>query len=110
MNARWQAGQLRVLATLEAPNDIADGAGGYVRSYAALARVWARITPLHGEARFLEQRQEQAVTHLARIRWRANVTGGMRFSIGTRRLLIHAVYDEDERRRFLLCRCEEIAV
>lgn len=109
MSAAPRIGQLRVLATLEAVSDAADGAGGFVRSYVAIARVWTSLTPLRGEARYVEQRQEQAITHLARIRWRSDVTSEMRFAIGARRLLVHTVYDEDERRRFLLCQCEEIA-
>jgi hypothetical protein len=34
----------------------------------------------------------------------------MRFSIGSRRLLIHASFDPDGRRALLLCRCEEITL
>jgi SPP1 family predicted phage head-tail adaptor len=100
---------LRQRVTIEAPSDAPDGAGGMTRTYSPLARVWASITPRDGEGRFVQQRQEQAVTHVARIRWRGDVTSQMRFVVASRRLLIHAVYDADERRRFLICQCEEIA-
>ncbi|MBI3275019.1 MAG: phage head closure protein [Methylocystis sp.] len=53
-------------------------------------------------------RQEQSLTHLVRMRWRADVTSEMRLVVGSRKLLIHSVYDPDERRRLLMCRCEEI--
>jgi SPP1 family predicted phage head-tail adaptor len=101
-------GDLRLVATLEAPVDTPDDAGSAFRTYAPLALVWVQVTPSKGDDRFVASRQEEAITHLARIRWRGDVTSQMRFAIGSRRLLIHAVYDADERRRFLMCHCEEI--
>ena len=102
-------GSLRVPVIIEAPSDASDGAGGFIRTYAPLAQTWAQVTPLRGADSFVEQRQEQSITHLVRLRWRGDVTSQMRLVVRKRRLLIHAVYDEDERRRFLICHCEEIA-
>lgn len=102
-------GGLRQRVTIEAPQDASDGAGGMTRSYAPLAQVYARIIGTRGEGRFVEERQEQAVTHVAAIRWRADVTSQMRLVFGSRKLLIRAVYDPDGRRRFLECQCEEIS-
>lgn len=101
-------GAMRLRMTLEGPIDTPDDSGSMTRSYAPLADVWAEVTSLFGEARFVAERQEQAITCRARIRWRAGVTSQMRLVAGARKLLIHSVYDPDERRRFLVCRCEEI--
>ena len=108
MSAATTIGELRLRATIEAPVDTPDGAGGLTRAYAPLASVWMQLTPKSGEDGFVAGRQEQTITHVARIRWRADVTGQMHFIIDARRLLIHAVHDADERRRFLMCYCEEI--
>jgi head-tail adaptor len=39
------AGQLRDRLTLQAPVETADGQGGVQRSYAAVRKVWAEVTP-----------------------------------------------------------------
>jgi SPP1 family predicted phage head-tail adaptor len=101
-------GALRQRMTLEAPVDTPDDSGAMTRSYAPLAQLWAKVTPLSGEARFVAEREEQAISSLALIRWRADVTSRMRLVAGARALLIHSVFDPDGRRRFLLCRCEQV--
>lgn len=101
-------GAMRLRMTLEAPVDTPDDSGSMTRSYVAVAQLWAKLTPLSGEARFLAEREEQAIACLAQIRWRADVTSSMRLVAGARKLLIQSVYDPDERRRFLVCRCEEV--
>lgn len=101
-------GEMRLRMTLEAPVDMPDDSGSMTRSHVALAQLWAKLTPLSGEARFIAEREEQAISCLALIRWRADVTSRMRLVAGPRKLLILSVYDPDERRRFLLCRCEEV--
>jgi SPP1 family predicted phage head-tail adaptor len=101
-------GAMRLRMTLEAPVDTPDDSGSATRSYAAIAQVWAQVTPFSGEARFVAEREEQAIACVALIRWRADVTSRMRLVSGARELLVHSVYDPDGRRRFLSCRCEEI--
>ncbi|MBI1867714.1 MAG: phage head closure protein [Methylocystis sp.] len=108
MSALPAVGELRVRAIIEAPVDTPDDSGAMTRTYAPLANVWAHVTALTGEAHFVAARQEQSLTHLVRMRWRADVTSEMRLVVGSRKLLIHSVYDPDERRRLLMCRCEEI--
>lgn len=100
-------GALRRRMTLEAAVDTPDDSGSMTRSYAPLAQVWAKVTPLSGEARFVAEREEQVVQYSALIRWRDDVTTRMRLSDGGLLLLIHSVCDPDGRRRFLLCRCED---
>ncbi|MBU3887450.1 phage head closure protein [Methylosinus sp. KRF6] len=102
-------GELRLRMGLEAPVDTPDDSGAMTRSYVTIADVWTKLTPLSGEARFVEERQEQVLEWLAQLRWRADVASEMRLVAGGRRLRVLAVYDPDGRRRFLWCRCEEIA-
>lgn len=102
-------GVLRQRVMLEAPVDAPDGAGGFSRSYAPIAQLWARIAPISAREDFIEQRAEQSISHLVTIRWRDDVVSAMRFSYRGRKLLIRSVFDPDERRRFLIGQCEEIS-
>jgi SPP1 family predicted phage head-tail adaptor len=108
MSRAAEIGSLRRRVTLEAPIDVIDDAGSMTRSYAPLADLWAQVTPVNGESRFEAARQESSITHIVRIRWRNGVLSEMRFALGPRRLRIHAVFDPDERKAFLICHCEEI--
>jgi len=102
-------GAMRHRMSLEAPVDTADDSGAMTRGYVALGQIWAKLTPLSGEAQFIAGRQEQAIGWVAQIRWRSDVTSEMRLVAGARRLRVTSVHDPDGRRRFLICRCEEIA-
>jgi SPP1 family predicted phage head-tail adaptor len=95
--------------TLEAPIEAPDGAGGFSRSFTPVADLWARIAPGGAREDFVEQRAEQTTSHVVTIRWRDDVTKDMRFVHRTRKLHIRSVVDPDERRRFLICQCEEIS-
>lgn len=102
-------GDLRSRATIESPVDAPDGAGGFTRTYALLTQVWAKIEPTSARDEFVEQRQEQSTTHMVTIRWRGDVKSQMRVLHRGRKLLIQSIVDRDERRRFLICECEEIS-
>ncbi|MGD9656567.1 MAG: phage head closure protein [Methylocystis sp.] len=104
-----QIGALRHRVTLEAPIDTPDGAGGFSRSFAPVADLWARIAPAGAREDFVEQRAERATSHVVTIRWRSDVTKDMRFVHRGRRLRIQSVVDLNESRRFLVCQCEEIS-
>lgn len=104
---------LRSRLTLEAPVDAADDIGGAARAYVTLDTLWAEVAPAGVAGRFIDdrfvaERMEVTVTHHIRLRWRAGMSGAMRFRLGERIFIIHAIVDPDERRRFLVCRCEEI--
>jgi SPP1 family predicted phage head-tail adaptor len=108
MNGAPATGDLRLRLTLEAPVDTIDDTGAMTRTYTPRAIVWADVKSSNGGDRFIASRQEEAISHIVRIRWRDDVSSEMRFVLGMRRLLIHTAYDADERRRFLTCHCEEI--
>jgi len=102
-------GEMRLRMSLEAAVDTPDDSGAMTRSYAAVGALWAKLTPVSGAARFVADRQEQAVEWIAQIRWRSDVTNEMRLVAGDRQLRVKSAYDPDGRRRFLLCHCEEVS-
>jgi len=101
-------GALRRRVMLETPQETPDGAGGLVRVYAPLVKIFVKIEAIGAQGGFVEQRQEQQATYRATLRWRADVVCQMRFTFSGRQLLIEAVDDPDASRRFLVCRCVEI--
>ncbi len=101
-------GALRTRLVLEAPIDVVDDMGGVSRTYQPLANVWGEIVQRSGDTRFLAGRQEEAITHRIRLRYRNGVNAQMRLRAGARIFTILAVFDTDERRRTLVCQCEEV--
>lgn len=109
MNGRPKIGALRRRVTLEAPVDAPDDAGGFLREFAPVAQLWAKIEATGAGEQFAEQRLEQSRTLRVTIRWRAGVTSQMRFDLQGRKLYVRGVLDVDEAGRFLRCDCEELS-
>ena len=101
-------GALRRRLLLEAPVETPDGAGGQLRSFEAVAAVWAQVEWLSGDERWRGGRPEQAVSHRITLRWRAGVDAGQRLRDGQRLFDIKAVGDPDGGRRRLVCLVEEV--
>ncbi len=95
--------------TIEAPVDAPDDLGGFTRSFAPVARVWAQIETLGASDQFVEQRSEQILRCAVTIRWRPDLESQMRFDFRGRKLVIRSIEDSGERRRFLKCLCEEFS-
>jgi SPP1 family predicted phage head-tail adaptor len=102
------AGAFDMRLTLEWAVDAPDGQGGAVRSWTAVAPVWAKLEPVSAKARELAGAAEAVVTHRVTLRRREGVAGGMRFARGERFFEIKAVHDPDESGRYLVCHCEEV--
>lgn len=102
-------GALRHRVTLEAPTQTPDDAGGFARSYTPLTQLRAKIETRAARDDFIAEREEQQATHRVTIRWRNDVTQGVRFDHRGRKLLVRSVVDPDQQRRFLLCDCVEIS-
>jgi SPP1 family predicted phage head-tail adaptor len=101
-------GRLRHRLVIEAPLDLPDGAGGATRGWTVVGQCWARIEPMVADVRLQYSRPDQAQTHRIILRWRADIDGSHRFGLGARRFQVLATADADERRRRLVCICEEI--
>ena len=105
MSAR--IGRLRHRVTLERRVREADGGGGAVETWEPVADLWAMIDARSGKETVEADRLSGSRKVEVTIRYRDDVTSKMRFRLGERRLDIRAVLDEDGRRRFLKCNCEE---
>ena len=98
--------------TLEEPQRLADGAGGFTVVWAALGALWAEVLPGSGR----EAAGEEVV--LASVSYRISVRGApvgsdarpkpeQRFRDGTRLYTILAVTERDPAGRHLLCFARE---
>ena len=108
MSARLPTGARRRQLTLEAPIDAADDTGGVVRTYAAIAVLWARVTPKNGDLIFRADQQAENVTHEILFRAYAGLTGAMRFRLGARVFQILAFDEADEKGATTRALCEEV--
>ncbi len=97
---------------LEEATDVADGSGGYNRSWALRGRLWAEILP--GAGRETTGVEVVQATLPLRITVRGAVVGapsrpvpGQRFRDGSRTFAILAVTERDPDGRYLVCAARE---
>ncbi len=100
-------GDFRHRLTLQAADEIEDGAGGVTRTWEPLGEVWAAIEPLSLSDNLLSDKRLGVLTHRVTLRHRVDITLSHRFTLGTRVLAIRAMRDPDERGRLLECLVEE---
>lgn len=100
-------GQFRHRLTLQAADEIEDGAGGVTRTWEPLGEVWAAIEPLSLDDAVVSDKRLGRLTHRVTLRSRADITLAHRFVLGARVFCIRAVRDPDERGRLLECLVEE---
>lgn len=93
--------------TLQAADEVEDGAGGVVRTWQPLAEIWIAIEPVSLGDQVIADKRLGVVTHRIRLRHRTDVTLSHRFVLGTRVFSIRALRDPDERDRLLECLVEE---
>lgn len=86
---------------LEAPVEIADGAGGVTRDYQAITTLWAEVTPLAARSDVDADGRGATVTHRIVLRARPDITTRHRFREGERVYRIVAFRARDGRGRFL---------
>lgn len=106
-----RSGAMRHPVTIETPTRVADQAGGYTETWAAIAggETFASIEPVsQGVAeRVLGAKAATVATHLVRLRYLPAVTTACRVVYGTRTFDVRAVADVRERGAELLLACEE---
>lgn len=98
--------------TLEAPQRVADGGGGWQIVWNQIGTVWAELNPRSARERVLGAREASRVTH--RITIRSAPLGSerrpladQRFRLGARVFAIQGVTDGDGRGAYLTCWAEE---
>ncbi len=102
-----RACDLRHTVTIQQESRVADGGGGYALTWTKVADARAAIEPLTGGERLRAMQLEDKVSHRVTIRYRGDVTAGMRLKFGTRLFNIRAVINPDERNCWLELMCDE---
>lgn len=90
---------------LEAPERVADGAGGFSQSWVARGHVWAAVE-VRGSGREVDQAARLKLKIILRavpVGAAARPTAEMRFREGVRLYRIEAVHESDARGRTLTC-------
>ncbi|MBC7279845.1 phage head closure protein [Hoeflea sp.] len=101
-------GRLNARLSLETPEQAPDGQGGVSEGWTPVASLWGRIEPLRASPDEVAGAAVAVVSHRVTIRHREGVEHAMRFVHRGRGLVIRAVRDPDETRRYLVCDCEEV--
>jgi SPP1 family predicted phage head-tail adaptor len=91
-------GTLRHRLFIGAPEETADSAGGVVRTWTALATVWAAIEPLGASDALVADKHLGALTHRIRLRPRTELTLNHRLRLGARVYLIRALREIEDGR------------
>ncbi|CAL8981447.1 hypothetical protein RHODGE_RHODGE_04375 [Rhodoplanes serenus] len=100
-------GRLRRRLVIEAPTELADGAGGVVRSHVAVATVWAAIEPRAGRDDVAADTAGAVLTHRIVLRAGPAITPRHRLRLGDRLFRIVALRDLDPAGRFVVVDAEE---
>lgn len=100
-----RAGRLRRTATLQQRAETVDGFGQPSLTWSDVATVYADVRALSGRELLAAEAIKSEINVEIHLRYRADVTAQQRFLIGSTKYNIHAVLDQDGRRRQLVCLC-----
>ncbi len=104
-----EAGKLNRQITIQMQRKTRDGYGAETVTWATLkAGLWARIKPISGGERYINQQLIAEVTHEVTIRFYAGILPTMRVLYGNRTFDILAVHDIDERHEEMRLQCKEL--
>ena len=106
-SANTGIGALRNRFTIEQPLRIADGSGGYIEGWSPIGTLWGAIRATSGDERFQHDRMSGIVSHEITVRHFDGLTPGDRFRLGAKISHLRAILAPDDRRRYLVCHCEE---
>lgn len=101
-------GNFRHRLTIEAADQIEDGAGGVTRTWETIAQTWSAIEPLSLDDKLHADKRLGILTHRITLRHRTDLTLSHRFVLGMRVFEIRALRDPDQRERLIECLVEEI--
>jgi len=100
-------GRFRHRVELQARTDTPDGLGGQETGWRTLAPLWACVMPVRQSEGISADHLQGTLSHEVHLRYRNDITSGMRFLHRSRSLRIVSCIDAREERRFLICLCEE---
>jgi SPP1 family predicted phage head-tail adaptor len=98
----------RVNAKLERRVDTDDGAAGSATRYAQVSTGYLDVKTVGGREFWALKKQNSAVSHEVRTRFREDVTASDRWVFGNTVLNVLAVFDPTSQRKELVMICEEI--
>lgn len=99
-------GELNRRLVLQNPVETPDGAGGVMRTYAFVARLWAKVEPVSARGVVVADALVATITHRIIVRRRSVITTRHRLVEGTTVYRIVTLRD-DATRRFLVIGAEE---
>lgn len=99
------AGKRNVLIDIERASDVADGAGGFVRSWGQIARAWAKATPTGGKEALIAGTLQASQSWRVELLWRRDISTSDRFVLNGRPLNIQSIEDVDGTRATLVALC-----
>lgn len=103
-----RAGTLRQRVTIQAPTVTTNERGAQTPGWSEVATVWADVRTPTGRERSGDNLTVATLSHVVTMRYRAGVTAAHRLVWGDRVLSLVATPDPDNRRRVLVCQCQEI--
>lgn len=103
----FPVGALRRRIRVETPSDVADGAGGFTRTWTKLMDVFGAIDARRRRESVDDGRQVGVVTHRITVRQQDALSGTVRFVADGVTYHVLAAEDADPQRRFLHFWCEE---
>jgi SPP1 family predicted phage head-tail adaptor len=104
----FDPGQFRTALTVEQANETPDSQGGYIVTWDIVVTIWAMVEPMAGRGIVFAERADTLSSHRIWIRWRNDVTRGMRLTGNGRIYRIDTVEDADGSRRYLVIKATEI--
>jgi SPP1 family predicted phage head-tail adaptor len=105
--AATRIGALRNRFTIEQSVRVTDGSGGYTETWIVVGEIWGHIRAVSADERFQHDRMAGSVSHEIVVRHLDGLTPGLRLRLGLHRYHLRAVFAADNRRRYLICQCEE---
>lgn len=88
-----RAGRMDRRIVLQSVSRTQDAAGEPIETWAALATVWADVSPIRGNERFVDNQEKAERTTRFRIRHRSDITADNRISYGGNIYDIEAVME-----------------
>ena len=104
--AAFDPGWLRHRVVIEAAVAAADGAGGETLTWSTHATTWALIEPAGATETVVAGGLTGVLTHRVSLRFRTDITGGMRVLYRGKRYRVLVAEDPDARRRYLTLKTE----
>jgi SPP1 family predicted phage head-tail adaptor len=90
-------GALNRRLVLEAPDETADGAGGFVRDYETVGTLWASVEPTAARGDVVAAQPGATVTHRIAVRYSADISTRHRFRDGARVYRIVTIRERGKR-------------